>query len=145
MRFDTTLYDYARQNNINYTYSLYDAFDVCKLFEDRYIAKYDKPLNIMDSEWAYWFAKFIINDYWPAGELLICQNQELASAYRVMVSFEITAGILGHSLDGIKPVDQDIVTPRKKSLDDVADMIDQEMQQFRRQAKIRVNELRELL
>lgn len=143
-KFDTTLYDYARDNHIHCDYGLYDAYDVCKQFEDRYIVQFNKPLNILDPDWAYWFAKFIINDHWPAGELLICQDSELALTYRVMINFEMTAGILGHSKDGIKEA---LYTVKKKKIDinDVADFVDAEMQQFRKQAKIRIEELKELL
>jgi hypothetical protein len=136
MLFDQTLYKYAKNNNINYTYTIGQAFQVTEQFADRYKTQMMMSDFNVCPQWAYWFAKFVINDYWPNGEELINKNESLSSAYRFLVNYSKTCGILGHSLNGIELWCKPEINPKRNkefNIDDFADNIYKEMKKLKRE------------
>ena len=100
--FDRTTFDYARQHKLNYTFTVDEAFDAARPLEEYYKSNMNMPVYERCPEWAFWFARFVLNDYWPNGEELIGQNPDLKSAHNNIMRYCKTCGILGHSLNGIE-------------------------------------------
>lgn len=110
--------------------------------------------------WAYWFARHVITDHWPAGESLIQQDQQVLGWYNAYKNNCQAVGILNHSVqedpdfiiddngqivgwkEGRKPLKKGKVTSLiapEEDLDAIADRIAERMAAFRREKQMRVN------
>lgn len=96
--------------------------------------------------WAYWFARHVIMDHWPAAESLIEQDLHVLSLYNVYKSVCRSVCVLGKSTEedqnfivddngqivGWKEGRKPVKRVAQSRLDDVADRISQRMSAFRK-------------